>query len=122
MKRFMLYKLIPVIILLLFIAIMQSGIPLKQPFTKKEDILFYMDRIEKHILSEQWEVASGDLHKLEQAYSVIKKRIQFSVERDELDSFTTAIKKASGYIHAHEQGGALAELNEARYLWEGLGK
>ncbi|MFC5733237.1 MULTISPECIES: DUF4363 family protein [Bacillaceae] len=121
MKHFILYKLIPVVILLFFIAIMQSGIILKQPFSKEEDILFYIEAIESNIVSEQWDIASAELKNLEEAYSKVQKRIQYSVERDELDSFTTCIKKTEGYIQAHGQGGALAELSEARNLWEGLG-
>ncbi|MGD6941958.1 DUF4363 family protein [Cytobacillus gottheilii] len=121
MRHFILYKLLPICILLFFIAIMQSGITLKQPFSKDEDILFYIGAIESNIISEQWDIASAELKKLEKAYNIVKKRIQYSVERDELDSFTTCIEKSEGYIQAHEQGGALAELNEARNLWDGLG-
>lgn len=122
MKKFILYKIIPLMIVTVFVGIMQSGMILKQPLTKKDDVIFYMNTAEEQVKSEQWENALQALNKMEKANEKVVKRIQYSVERDELDSLTTSMKKAAGYIKAHEKGGALAELSEARYLWNGLGK
>lgn len=122
MKKFILYKIIPLLIISVFVCIMQSGMALKQPLSKKDDVIFYMDAVEEHIISEQWEIALELLIEMEKAHEIVVKRIQYSVERDELDSLTTSMKKAGGYIRAQEKGGALAELSEVRYLWNGLGE
>lgn len=122
MKHFVLYSVLPFLLIAAFVAIMNAGVLLKKPFSQDDDVMYYLELTNDNIEQQKWQQAEKNLKKMEKAFNNVVKRIQYSVERDELNEFTTSLNRAKGFIEANEAGGAKAELKEAQYLWEDLGK
>ncbi|WP_071392636.1 DUF4363 family protein [Bacillus tuaregi] len=122
MKEFILYRLLPFLLLVLFGLIMISGDYLKQPLSREDDVMHYLDAAIKSVEAENWDDATHSLSHVNRSFQPVIKRIQFSVERNEINQFTLCIERTKGFIQGHEKSGALAELEEAHYLWDELGK
>lgn len=115
-------KLIPITMVGLFVIMMTSGSFLKKPLNDEDDVMLHIQQLKENVQNEQWEVASDHLEKTIQAWKKVVKRIQFSVERDEINSFRKTLERTKGFIKAEEKGGALAEIDEAHHIWTELGK
>lgn len=121
MKKFLGF-LLPIMLLLFFIFIMLSGNFLKKPFNKKEDVMGYRNETMKDIKREQWEKGEKDIKNMENAWKIVERRIQFSVERDEMYNININIAKAKGAINIKEKSDALMELYEMGENWNELTK
>src|SRR5690625_5884499 len=115
-------KLIPIIILALFIAVMTTGAALKKPMSDNDDVLHLIEKTETEILNQEWDTASEHLSKAQKAWKKVAMRIQFSAERDEINTLGKTFDRTSGFIKAEDKAGAMAELAEARSIWKELGK
>ncbi|MBN6886962.1 uncharacterized protein DUF4363 [Cytobacillus horneckiae] len=122
MKEFILYKVIPLFILAIFICVMKSGEYLKQSFTEEDDVMHYVELVSTEIDNGHWSEAKTNISNVKDAFEIVKKRIQFSVERNELYEMESSINRAIGFVSARDVGGAKAELEEIKFTWEGLGK
>ncbi len=122
MKEFFLYRIIPFLLIGIFVLIMHSATFLKQPFSKEDDVVHYLNAASESIQSENWEEASKNLAKVNDAFEMVVKRIQFSVERDEVSMFNKAIEKTKSFVTVKEKAGAMAELSEAQHVWDQLEK
>ena len=116
------FKLIPIISLCLFIAIMTTGSILKKPLFGDDDVIHYIDDVMLNVTNEDWQAASDQLEKAQKAWKKVVHRIQFSAERDEINMLKTNLERTHGFIAAEDKGGAMAELLEANYIWTELGK
>lgn len=105
----------------LFILIMNSGIFLKNPMGEEDDVIGYLEGVGKNVMAEQWGDAGRNAAKLTKAWDTVAKRIQFSVERNEMGAFSVSLARLQGLILARNQAGALAEIYEAREHWDNLG-
>lgn len=114
--------LLPVILLIVFILIMLSGNYLKRPFNTKEDVMKYKNEAMKDIEKENWKSAENDIKNMENAWKIIERRIQFSVERDEMYNININIAKAKGAIKIKEKSDAIMELYEMEENWKELTK
>lgn len=121
MKKTILF-LIPVILLLIFILIMNTGPLLKHPWGNDDNVVKYLEETKAHVQQSRWDKAKGDADKLEKAWEKVKKRVQFGGERNEIDSLDISIARLKGFISAQEKGGALAELGEAKINWDDLAR
>ncbi|KAA9012229.1 DUF4363 family protein [Niallia endozanthoxylica] len=122
MKEFFLYRIIPFLLIGIFVLIMHSAVFLKQPFSKEDDVVRYLNAASENIQSENWEEASKNLAKVNKAFETVVKRIQFSVERNEVNMFDQTIEKTKGFVTVKEKAGAMAELSEAQHVWDQLEK
>ncbi len=120
MMRKFLVIIIPIVTLILFVLIMFSGNILKHPLGKDDNIPESIQLIIQDIDSENWEEANIKTENLSNTWEKIVKRIQFSSERDEINSFSTNIARIRGTIMAKDKSSSFAELNEAYDHWKEL--
>ncbi|HEY8463658.1 MAG TPA: DUF4363 family protein [Bacillota bacterium] len=121
MGHFLLYKLIPALILAVFIVLMNSGTFLKHPRGTDDNVPKYFNLLHTSIQARHWPEAASYLNKLESAWRKIVPRIQFSEERDEINNFQHSLARLKGYLEAREKAQALAELKEIVETWADLG-
>jgi hypothetical protein len=121
MRKFLVIS-IPIVSLALFVLVMLSGHFFKSSFGKNDNIPKAIELTLQDIQSENWKSAQEDADNLSAAWKVIVKRIQFSSERDEINSFDSNLARLNGAIMAKDKSSSLMELNEAYEHWEGLGK
>lgn len=107
---------------MLFVAVMTTGGLLKKPFGKNDDVMQAMETIKTDVTNEKWERTEGDLNNLKTAWKVVKKRIQFSVERDEMNLIDTNIARVEGALKVHDKSFIIIELSEMKDHWNELEK
>ena len=121
MRKFLVISM-PVVSLAIFVLIMLSGNFLNKWFGKNDNIPESIQLITQDIELENWESANERTESLSNSWKGIVKRVQFSSERDEINSFDASIARLSGAIMAKDKSATFMELNEAYEHWEGLGK
>lgn len=121
MRKFLVIS-IPIVSLAIFVLIMLSGNILKKSFSKNNNIPQSIQLITQDIEAENWESANEKANNLSDTWKTIVKRVQFSSERNEINSFNTSVARLRGAIMAKDKSSSLMELNEAYEHWEGLGK
>lgn len=121
MRKFMVIS-IPIVTLAIFILIMLSGDFLKKPMGKDDNMPKIIEEITRNLNNENWEQVSKETEKLEVAWKKVIARVQFSGERDEINSLSINIARLRGAITARNKSDALVELSEAYEHWEELGK
>lgn len=121
MKRLLAY-LIPVVTLILFFFIMNGGIYLKQRIGETDDhFLKYHEKVIKELEEGNWEKAMAYTDKLEESWKKKIPKIQFSVERDQINGIDVSLARLKGYLEAKDKAGCFAELYEAKSHWDDLG-
>lgn len=120
MKKFSKY-MIPVVVLALFVAIMTSGSFLKRPFGKSDNVSLYAANLKNDVLNENWDKANIDLSNLKYAWNTVEKRVQFSVERNELTIIEICIAHIEGALPTHDKTSILMELSEIMKHFNELG-
>lgn len=121
MRRFLTVA-IPIVMLAIFIVVMLSGSFLKKPFGKNDNLPSTIKLMINDVNNEDWEKLSEEVDKLDNMWKRIIKRVQFSVERDELNFLSTNIARLRGAIMAEDKASALIELSEAFNHWKELGE
>lgn len=121
MRKFLVIS-IPIVSLIFFVLIMLSGHILKKSFGKNDNIPESIQLITQDIESENWDSANEKVKNLSDTWKIITKRVQFSSERDAINSIDTSIARLRGAIMAKDKSSSFMELNEAYENWEGLGK
>jgi hypothetical protein len=112
----------PVALLTIFILIMVGGNFLKKPTGERDNVPKYMGTIEQAVLSDNWTAAEEDIGKLEEAWKIVAKRVQFSGERDEMNDLSVSLSRLKASITTKDKTSALVELGEAGQHWINLGK
>lgn len=122
MKEFILYKVLPLLILAIFIFTMKSGDFLKQPLVDGDDVIGTLALVEQSIHEGDWQAAKEQIQQAREGFITVQRRVQFSVEKNELNEIGSSLNRAIGFIDVHDEGGARAEIEEIKFAWEGLGK
>lgn len=112
----------PIAIVAITALIMLSGEFLKKPTGDMDNVPKYMDTITKAVQSEDWKSAEENASKLEDAWKIIVKRVQFSGERNEINDLNVSIARIKASINVQDKSAALMELSEAGQHWIGLGR
>lgn len=121
MRKFLIIA-IPIVALISFVLIMLSGNILKKSLVNGNNIPESIQLITKNIESEDWVSANKNTENLSSTWKRIVNRIQFSSERDEINSFDTSLARLKGAITSKDKSASLMELSEAYEHWDGLGK
>lgn len=122
MRRFFLYKVIPSLVLLLFILLMNSGNYLKKPLGLTDNVPKILDQIQRDLEHQEWSIAHVHIRTVESAWKEVVHRIQFSEERDEINNFQHSLARLKGFVKAHHKAGSMAELEELKETWDNLGR
>lgn len=109
-------------ILGLFILIMNSGEYLKRPFGEEDDVESVLQSLEQAIVDDNWERSANNIDELKGAWNKVLKRIQFSVERDNLFGIELSIARLDGSIRGENKVEALIGYEELKNYWDNLGK
>lgn len=121
MRKFITYA-IPIVLMAVFICIMLSGSFLKKPLGEDDDLPQLIDRIQEYVTNDSWEEANKGLEALDKAWKKVVVRVQFSSERDEINSINTSIARLRGAVQAKDKSNTLMELYEAYNHWKELGE
>lgn len=119
MKKIKMY-IFPIIVLILFIAIMNSGGIIKKPFTKRDDVYRCVLTLQNDVLNENWDKADVSLNELKAAWNLVRKRVQFSVERTDINTINDNISRIQGSLLIHDKSSAIIELSEITEHWDEL--
>lgn len=120
MRKFLVIT-IPIATLTFFILIMFSSSILKRTFKNDDSITESIQSIIQDIELENWADANYKTDKLKVTWEKVIKKVQFSSERDEINSFSTNIARLQGSIKAKDKSNSYSELNEALDHWTELG-
>lgn len=112
---------IPIVTLVLFVLVMFSGDFLKYPLGQDDNIPEAIATVMQDVNNENWDRARQSTDHLEKAWDKVVKRIQFSLERDEINAFSTSLARLQGALQAQDKSAMLIELNEAYEHWRDLG-
>lgn len=118
----LLLKLLPVILLIVFILIMKSGTYLKQPRNESEAVYSFFLQTSTFVEREEWTKAKKAIIAAETGWRQIAKRIQFSTNRSQMREIEIKLIKIKTYIEMKDKQNALIEISEAKYLWTELGR
>lgn len=121
MKRW-LKVMVPVVLMALFVLLMTSDWYCKRPRGEHDDVALHLSEVRNAVLVNDWAKAQADLERLQIAWNKIIRRVQFSVERDEIRLLTSSLARLGGALTAQDASGALIELAEAEEHWHDLGR
>lgn len=116
------YYAVIVVLFAVFVFIMNGGDLLKKPLGTQDDFVVYMDEVRENIAAGEWEQAISNNDNLNQAWKKIVPRIQFSVEKDEINAINVSLARLKGSIANRDKKPALVELYEIREHWDNLNK
>ncbi|MDV2686050.1 DUF4363 family protein [Alkalihalophilus lindianensis] len=120
MKKFLLY-LIPSLFVLASFLMMIGGGWLKGPFGDDDDLLSYVEKIEIYVKSEKWEEAQQEQWKAENAWERISKRVQYSVERDDMMAIAEALHRIKGGIEVQDATTVFPDIYYFYGIWNDFG-
>jgi len=115
-----LYYGVPVVILAVFVAALNSVPYLKRPIGPHDDVPGLMAAVEAHVVAGRWDQARADVERLITAWDMVARRIQFTAGRDKLTRISANLARLRGAVMAEDRTGALVELGEAREQWDSL--
>jgi len=114
--------MIPILTIVIFVMIMNGGLYMKKSRSELDNVLKHIETAKQKTKEGKWEEASLHTEKIEKAWKKVMPRIQFSVERDQINNFEVAIARLKGFLEAEDKAGSLAELSEAEEHWRDLGR
>lgn len=115
--RKLLAFLFPLLILTVFILIMNSNLYFKQLKNSEESFPKYMESARENIRNAQWQEAEDNIKKAEAVWLQLVAKLQFSVERDEINQLDKSLARLKGAVSAQDKGEAMADLNEVIEHW-----
>lgn len=111
---------LPVIIISISILVMLSGEILKKPMSSDDNFEKYIKNLEMDLKTSNWQDAEDNIKKLMVAWRKVQKRVQFSVERDDMNRLSLSLARIEGAVKSKNRDSALVDLYEALEHWENL--
>jgi hypothetical protein len=119
-------KAIIITIMILFFAIsivvMESGEYIKGMKLDGESIPELLDEAEENINSRNYSAALSNINQIDKYFRKILKFIQFSVERDESNSFAHNLAHLKGHLLSEDYAESLSQVTLLKSYWEHLGE
>lgn len=119
--RFWLLYVLPIFLILVFVAIMASGAFLKKPFGNDDRLLESIQTLEKQVEGKKWTEAKSQVDYSMQAWEKIVDRIQFSVERETIYDILGTLARIKGGVAAEDDKAIMEEIYYFYVLWDNLG-
>lgn len=113
---------IPIIAIILFVLLMQSGSLIKKSLEKEDPITKHIEAIITEVNNDDWDNVSITIDDLEHTWKKLLFKIQLSCERDEINDLNTNIARMRGAAKAEDKVNLLIEANEAKSHWDRLGE
>lgn len=102
----------------LFGFVLAGGNIFKQPLAPEEDIAGFLNQLETALGTDpQWDHAMELQADIEYAWSRIEKRIQLSVEKDDMVAFTEQLVRLKSAIEVEERPAAWEALGLLKTTW-----
>lgn len=111
---------IPSLTIIFFILFMNSGPFLQKSFSSQDNFQLHWENAFTAVDERNWENAADELKKLEKAWQLVQKRVQFTEERNEMNSIDENLGRLDGFIYAQDFSSSLAELTEIKKHWDTL--
>ncbi|WP_440109061.1 DUF4363 family protein [Paenibacillus sp. QZ-Y1] len=119
--RFWLLYVLPICLILLFVAIMASGAILKKPFGTDDRLFESIQTLEKQVVGQKWTEAKSQVDYAMQAWNKVVNRIQFSVERETIYDILGTLARIKGGVAAQDDKAIMEEIYYFYVLWDNLG-
>lgn len=107
-------------LLLIFVFILNSGDTAKKPWGTDDDFVLYAARLQKDMEKGDFKKAKSDLNQLQKAWQQIVARIQYSVEKDEINAIYVNLARIKAHIKNKDPEPALVEIEEMWNHWHHL--
>ncbi|MGI6469064.1 MAG: DUF4363 family protein [Syntrophomonadaceae bacterium] len=119
MQKLIYYSIVAVI-LALSILVMNADLFLSTGRTESENVPLHISALKTSLEHAQWESAQQEYQALTGAWQIIKPRIQFSVEKNQMDAIDAGLARLAAYIRWRDRVGAAVELSEIEAHWHDL--
>lgn len=116
------YYGVVLLVIVCSVFIMTGGDIMKKSWCDADNVVGFADRLDTALTQQNWPQAQLEHAALSQAWKHVMPRIQFSVEKDEMNAISTNLARIHAYILCQDQTGALAEASELRDHWVNLAK
>ncbi len=93
---------------------------LARPHGPVDNVPLHMTALKASLDQHSWYQADQQYQGLNTAWQKIKPRIQFSVEKDEMDAIDLGLARLGVFIRAQDQIRAAVELSEIEAHWSDL--
>ncbi|MCL7748380.1 DUF4363 family protein [Halalkalibacter alkaliphilus] len=120
MRKTLLYA-VPVTFILVSLTLMISGGWLKEPMGDQDELLKSVQNIEQHVKRNEWQEAKREHTYTKKAWTIVSKRIQYSVGKESLSEVSQILSRMEGAIEANDANVTLVEAYSFYELWENLG-
>ncbi|KHF40019.1 DUF4363 family protein [Halalkalibacter okhensis] len=120
MRKILLY-IVPLTFILASLTLMTSGGWLKEPRSDQDELLQSVQSIEEHVQRENWQEAKRKHAYTKRAWTIVTKRIQFSVGKDTLSEVNQVLSRMEGAIEAEDANATLIEIYSFYEFWQELG-
>lgn len=116
------YYTVVALLMALCLAVMNGGDYFKKPHSDLDNVELHLSRAKVAVENKHWNEANQHCQALNIAWEKIKPRIQFSVEKDEMNAIDVGLARLDSYIRWEEQTEAWVELTEIESHWHNLEK
>lgn len=114
------YYTVVVLIMALCLAVMNGGHYLSKAHGDLDNVPRHVSQVKSALEGEDWDEANQHYQALKTAWQKIKPRIQFSVEKDEMNAIDFSLARLGAYIRWEDQTEAWVELSEIESHWKDL--
>lgn len=119
--RLWLLYVVPIVLILIFCAVMATGAILKKPWGENDRLVESVQSLEKQVEAKQWTQAKSEIEYALKAWDRIVDRIQFSVERETIYDILGTLARMKGGVAAKDDKAIMEEIYYFYVLWENLG-
>ncbi|CAH1199565.1 MULTISPECIES: DUF4363 family protein [Paenibacillus] len=119
--RLWLLYVVPIVLILIFCAVMATGTILKKPWGENDRLVESVQSLEKQVEAKQWTQAKSEIEYALKAWDRIVDRIQFSVERETIYDILGTLARMKGGVAAKDDKAIMEEIYYFYVLWENLG-
>jgi len=113
--------MVPILVLLLFIAVMNGKLYKLTLYPEKgDDFPHYLQALKEDVTDEQWIKVQGDYDELTALWKNMVERIQFSVEKDQIEAIDVNLARMQAYIELRDKKGVVVELLELKEHWKNI--
>lgn len=113
---------LPILAIMAFAVILNGGHLFKQPKGGEDDVSHYLTLVREDLQNGDWSQAAQNAEKLTNAWLKVLPRVQYSVDRDDVTNLSRVLHRLEGSLADEDRSGAMADLREAEFLWEDLGR